>query len=147
VRIFLTSKSRYPARVCGYGGSCVQDNIAKGLAELGLTVAYFVDEGYAEPLPRGVVASPRYIRNADVYHFYDYPLYGLPPPPGKPWVHTYHAPYEGDFAPDVAAHLSTSRARMRKATARRGTSGTASIRRRLSTRRRRATTSSSSSPH
>lgn len=105
MRVFLTSKSRYPARLQGYGGSRVQDNIAKGLAELGHRVDYCVEEGYAAPLPRGVAACRRDNWGADVYHFYDYPVYGLPPQPGKPWVHTYHAPYEGEFEPEVAAHF------------------------------------------
>ena len=105
MRVFLTSQSRYPASQGGFAGSRVQDNIAKGLAELGHLVHYCVAEGYAAPLPRGVVASRRDAWGADIYHFYDYPVYGLPPQPGKPWVHTYHAPYEGDFAPEVAAHF------------------------------------------
>jgi glycosyltransferase involved in cell wall biosynthesis len=30
---------------------------------------------------------------------------GTSPPRGKPWLHTYHAAYEGEFAPDLAAHF------------------------------------------
>src|SRR6185436_12940153 len=100
--------SCYPARLGGNGSSRVHDGIAKGLAELGHTVYYSVSEGYDEdvPLPRGVVASPRDVRDADLHHFNDYPgPEAAPPPPGKPWVRTYHAPFEPWFAPLVSDHF------------------------------------------
>ena len=96
--------SRYPARLGGNGSSRVHDGIAKGLAELGHTVYYSVSEGVGAPLPRGVVASARDVRDADIYHFNDYPTApdAAPPPAGKPWVRTYHAPYEEWVAPFVS---------------------------------------------
>lgn len=94
MRIVLTSMSRYPARRGGNGSSRVHDVLAKGLGELGHTVQYHVSGGYAAPLPPGVMASRRDISDADLYHFHDYPVSGAPPPPGKPWLRTFHAPYE-----------------------------------------------------
>ncbi|HEX7155111.1 MAG TPA: glycosyltransferase [Thermoanaerobaculia bacterium] len=94
MRVLLTSGSRYPARRGGNGSSRVHDNIAKGLAELGHEVLYDVSGGYAAPLPPGVVAAKRTVTDADIYHFNDYPVYGAPPPPRKPWVRTFHAPFE-----------------------------------------------------
>jgi glycosyltransferase involved in cell wall biosynthesis len=105
VRILLTSKSRYPARRGGNGSSRVHDNLARGLGELGHTVLYAVDDGYAAPLPRGVAASRRDVRDADVYHFNDYPVRGAPPPRGKPWLHTYHSAYEGEFPARLSEHF------------------------------------------
>jgi glycosyltransferase involved in cell wall biosynthesis len=98
VRILLTSISRYPARRGGIGSSRVIDGLAKGLGELGHTVLYWVRDGYAEPLPSGVAASRRDVLDADLYHFNDYPMFGDPPPPDKPWLRTFHAPYEPQFA-------------------------------------------------
>lgn len=98
--------SRYPARLGGNGASRVHDCLAKGLGELGHTVLYSVSEGFDDdvPLPRGVVASERDVRDADIYHLSDYPTSpGAPPPPaGKPWVRTFHAPYEEWVAPFVS---------------------------------------------
>jgi len=94
VRILLTSISQYPARCGGIGSSRVHDVLAKGLGELGHTVHYHVRGGYAGPLPPGVVASGRDVGDADIYHFVDYPASGEPPPPGKPWVRTFHAPFD-----------------------------------------------------
>src|SRR5207248_11257972 len=109
MRILLTSKSRYPAQRGGDGSSRVHDGIARGLAELGHTVYYCVENGYARPLPDGVLASGRARRDVDIYHFNDYPAGGRPrppgPPPGMPWVHTCHGPNEGRFPPPVAKHF------------------------------------------
>ncbi|MCU1246481.1 MAG: glycosyl transferase group 1, partial [Acidobacteria bacterium] len=41
----------------------------------------------------------------DLYHFHDYPIFGLPPPAGKAWVRTLHAPYQSDYAALVSAHF------------------------------------------
>jgi glycosyltransferase involved in cell wall biosynthesis len=81
MRVFLTSNSRYPASHGGNGSSRVHDAIAKGLAELGHEVLYWVEEGIGGPLPPGVI-------------FNKYPFDGPSPPDGKPWLRTYHAPYE-----------------------------------------------------
>jgi glycosyltransferase involved in cell wall biosynthesis len=105
MRILLTSMSRYPARRGGNGSSRVLDGLAKGLAELGQTVLYCVSGGYAEPLPRGMMASRRDAADADLYHFNDYPMFGEPPPAGKPWLRTFHAPYEPEFAPLISDHF------------------------------------------
>jgi glycosyltransferase involved in cell wall biosynthesis len=109
VRVLLTSKSRYPARLGGNGSSRVQDGIARGLAELGHTVYYCVDDGHLEPLPDGVIASGRTRRDVDIYHFNDYPSGGPPRPPGPPrgmpWVHTCHGPNEGYFRPAMKKHF------------------------------------------
>jgi glycosyltransferase involved in cell wall biosynthesis len=109
VRILVTSKSRYPARLGGNGSSRVHDGIARGLAELGHAVYYCVENGYAQPLPDGVIASGRARRDVDIYHFNDYPAGGPPRPPGPPrgmpWVHTVHDTNEGGFGPSVAKHF------------------------------------------
>lgn len=109
MRILLTSKSRYPARWDGDGSSRIHDALAKGLGELGHTVCYCVEGGYAEALPEGVVASGRSRRDVDIYHFNDYPAgdrrLSPGPPRGMPWVHTCHGPDEGRFPPAVAKHF------------------------------------------
>jgi glycosyltransferase involved in cell wall biosynthesis len=51
-----------------------------------------------------VIASRR-DAEADLYHFNDYPVYGDPPPPGRPWLRTFHAPFEPRFAPLVSDHF------------------------------------------
>jgi hypothetical protein len=63
------------------------------LGELGHLVYYSVAEGYAAPLPWGVVAGRR-DADADIYHFSDYPTCGAPPPPGKPWLRTFQAAFD-----------------------------------------------------
>lgn len=105
MRILLASMSRYPARWGGNGSSRVLDNLAHGLAELGHTVLYCVREGFAAEPPPGVIPSPRDVPDADLHHFNDYPIYGAPPPPGKPWLRTLHAPYEPEFAPLISDHF------------------------------------------
>jgi glycosyltransferase involved in cell wall biosynthesis len=92
LRVFLTSTSRYPARIGGLGASRVHDLLARGLAEAGHDVYYRVTEGYAAPLPDGVVAAKRMVRDAELYHFDAYPEGGSPPPRGKPWLRTVHEP-------------------------------------------------------
>lgn len=104
MRILLTSMSRYPARQGGNGSSRVLDGLARGLGEEGHTVHYCVSEGYAAPLPPGVIASSR-DAEADIYHYNDYPVSGAPPPPNKPWLRTYHAPYEPALAPLLSDHF------------------------------------------
>ena len=110
MRILLTSHSRYPAKIGGNGSSRIHDALARGLAELGHTVYYSVAEGFAKPLPDGIVKSSRRRRKVDIYHFNDYPAdvdgkRPPGPPPGMPWVHTCHGPDEGVFPPDLAKHF------------------------------------------
>jgi glycosyltransferase involved in cell wall biosynthesis len=107
VRVLLTSASRYPARRGGNGSSRVHDALAKGLAELGHDVLYSVRDGYAAALPPGVVAADRTTADADIYHFNDYPYSGVPPPPGKPWLRTFHAPVEqsAELRPLMSEHF------------------------------------------
>ena len=100
----MTTDSRYPARLGGNGSSRVHDNLAKGLGEMGHTVYYAVEEGYAAPLPPGVIASERDRRDVDLYHYGDGPLDPTPPAP-KPWLRTYHALYEDSLAPILSDHL------------------------------------------
>jgi glycosyltransferase involved in cell wall biosynthesis len=98
MRVLLTSASRYPARFGGNGSSRAHDGIAKGLAELGHEVLYSVREGIDGPLPPGVRSSPRNVTDADIYHYNDYPIAGIGPPAGKPWIRTYQAPLENNRA-------------------------------------------------
>jgi glycosyltransferase involved in cell wall biosynthesis len=100
----MTTDSRYPARLGGNGSSRVHDNLARGLGELGHTVYYAVEEGYAASLPHGVVASDRDRRDVDLYHYGDGPLNPTPPAP-RPWLRTYHAPYEDSVAPLLSDRL------------------------------------------
>jgi len=100
----MTTVSRYPARLGGFGSSRVHDNLAKGLSELGHTVYYAVEKGYSAPLPHGVVASGRDRRDVDLYHYGDGPLNPTPPAP-RPWLRTYHALYEDSLAPILSDHL------------------------------------------
>jgi glycosyltransferase involved in cell wall biosynthesis len=90
MRVLLTSNSRYPASRGGNGSSRVHDALAKGLAEMGHKVLYWVKDGIGGALPRGVTAVERCRVDADIYHFNKVPSEDEVPP-GKPWLRTYHA--------------------------------------------------------
>lgn len=107
MRILLSARHRYPAggavgtglranpRMTG-GAAVVQDQLARGLAELGQEVDYHLPKGYDLPLPPGVRPVGGAERSVDVMHHVngqflrdDWPgdtLAAL----GAPWVATWH---------------------------------------------------------
>jgi glycosyltransferase involved in cell wall biosynthesis len=105
MRVLLSSYHRYPAaypvgsglaprrrpsNACGV----VHDLIARGLAELGHTVYYALEEGHDEALPTGVhYVDPRGpLPAVDVCH--NPPLAS---PSTVPWVRTWHGHYGDDY--------------------------------------------------
>ena len=73
----------------------VHDLLAKGLAELGHTVFYLLEKGYAEPLPHGVFPVSSAIPDVDIYHNVE--------SQELPWVTTQHG-YYGDEPPYPTRH-------------------------------------------
>lgn len=70
MRILIASSHRYPASRGGPGGGSVLDCLAKGLAELGHTVYYYLEQGVGAPLPRCVIAVDENLPAVDIAHVY-----------------------------------------------------------------------------
>ena len=94
MRILISSKHRYPAKLGGIGSQRVYDSLAQGLAELGHEVYYEVGE-LSQPLPQGVTAASRLTSDADIWHL-SHLITESVETGGKPWIRTYHAPNTGD---------------------------------------------------
>ena len=115
MRVLLWSEHRYPAyaeRGCGRQPSrlpsgapnFVHDLLAKGLAELGHDVCYYLDEGLSAPLPAGVTHVAEVPDDADIFHNL--------PRDGRPWVRTIHrARHEGEEPLTNAIYVSEALAR------------------------------------
>jgi glycosyltransferase involved in cell wall biosynthesis len=104
VRILLASTHRYPASVGGLAGNRILDWLAKGLAELGQTVFYLLQEGAAVPLPEGIELVTDVPSRVDLIHAQDDRVFERLSVTGIPWVRTCHV--------DVRLHgKETSRAK------------------------------------
>ncbi len=90
MRILLASRHRYPASVGGIGGARVFDGLAKGLAELGHEVFYYVQQGLSVPLPCGVRLVQRPIPPIDIVHTQDTEFLDELDVRGIPWAITRH---------------------------------------------------------
>ncbi|MEO8497379.1 MAG: glycosyltransferase [Planctomycetota bacterium] len=101
MRILLASNHRYPAYIdrgvgrharpnpsCGPG--LVHDLLARGLAELGHTVFYLLENGHGESFPPGVFPVSNAMDDVDIYHNLE--------STSHPWVITRHG-YNIDTAP------------------------------------------------
>ncbi|HLK69000.1 MAG TPA: glycosyltransferase [Bryobacteraceae bacterium] len=93
MRICLSRDQVYPARTGGIASSRVQDNLAKGLADLGHEVHYYLPDGLEAPLPSGIRLADRLIPDADVWHVQDFENQQSLKHSDKPWVRTYHSPF------------------------------------------------------
>lgn len=102
MRVLLHSDHRYPGddgRGVGIATRYepsgaphhIHDLIARGLAEMGHEVFYFLPKGTAAPLPPGVRLVDSPVDNADIFHNLDRP--------GKPWILTQHRVREAAVAP------------------------------------------------
>jgi glycosyltransferase involved in cell wall biosynthesis len=94
MKIHISSKHSYPAKIGGIGSQRVYDALAQGLAELGHEVYYQLGE-ILQPLPEGVTATSRLTPDADIWHL-NHLITESVDTGGKPWVRTYHAPNTGD---------------------------------------------------
>ncbi len=108
MRILLTAKHRYPAggrtstglqhtpRSVG-GSAFVHDWLAKGLAELGHEVLYYLPKGADCPLPQGVRLVSEPVDDINILHYYNThwingdPSIARATELSKPWVVTCHA--------------------------------------------------------
>ncbi|HMG72693.1 MAG TPA: glycosyltransferase [Pyrinomonadaceae bacterium] len=94
MRILISSRHRYPAKLGGIASHRVYDDLAQGLAELGHVVYYQLGE-VTQPLPEGVRPTARRRRDVDIWHLSHF-INESVDTGGKPWVRTYHAPNTGD---------------------------------------------------
>lgn len=90
MRILLASTHRYPAAIGGLAGTRVLDSLARGLAELGHTVFYFLEGGAIVPLPENVELVTRVPAQLDVVHAQEEAVFGRLGIAGTPWVRTCH---------------------------------------------------------
>jgi len=92
MRVMIASEHRYPAAVGGPSGARVYDNLAKGLAELGHEVFYFLGDGVALPLPPGVQLVSGPLWDADVWQLssIDGALVSEADVRRQPWLRTCH---------------------------------------------------------
>jgi len=91
MRVLIASDHRYPASVGGPAGCRVLDFLAKGLAELGHTVFYYLEKDPPSlPLPAGVtyVTAPRW--DVDMVHVRDYHVLDRLGPLPAPYLRTCH---------------------------------------------------------
>lgn len=109
MRILLSSDHQYPSfREVGVGrrpmpmpsgsGQHIHDLIAKGLAELGHEVLYWLPKGADRPLPPGVTLVTEPVREADILHtttYQDKERVAYMTAQGKPWVSTCHLDLNG----------------------------------------------------
>ncbi|HEU4390525.1 MAG TPA: glycosyltransferase [Blastocatellia bacterium] len=90
MRILLTSSQRYPASVGGFAGCRVFDFLAKGLAEQGHEVFYYLPQGAAVPPPHGIIATETPPLDVDIVHVQGSDLFDLLAAQRMPWVRTCH---------------------------------------------------------
>ena len=93
MRILLYSEHRYPAEDSVSRGPSprtepsgapqhIHDLIARGLAELGHDVFYYLGGGASTALPEGVTLADQLLEDVDIYHNV--------PVDGRPWIVTQH---------------------------------------------------------
>jgi len=90
VRILLASTHRYPAAVGGLSGTRLLDWLAKGLADLGHQVSYFLEGGASVPLPGPVELVSRLPSRLDIVHIQQESLFESLDIGDMPWVRTCH---------------------------------------------------------
>src|SRR5579871_6652097 len=90
MRILIASRHRYPASVGGWGGCRVLDGLAKGAAELGHTVFYYLEQGFIVAPPAGIVPLTAPIEDADIMQVQDEVILARLPVHPKIWVRTVH---------------------------------------------------------
>jgi hypothetical protein len=111
MRILLHSDHSYPiddgqsrGRTLRYEPSgapqMIHDLLARGLAELGHEVLYFLEQGAATSPPPGITITTTPRSDVDIAHNFEVP--------GKPWVLTQHRMREVDTAPENWIFVSRS---------------------------------------
>src|SRR5262245_1984974 len=94
MRVLLTSSQRYPASVGGFAGCRVFDFLAKGLAELGHEVFYYVPNGAILPPPPGITLLSSPMLDVDVVHVQGSDLFDLLAAKRQPWLRTCHVDFQ-----------------------------------------------------
>lgn len=94
MRVLIASRHRYPASVGGLSGCRIFDYLAKGLAELGHTVFYYLEGGAAISLPAEVTLVEKPFLDVDILHVQDTKLFRKLSAPERKWIRTCHV----DFA-------------------------------------------------
>jgi glycosyltransferase involved in cell wall biosynthesis len=90
MRVLIVSDHRYPASVGGPAGCRVLDFLAKGLAELGHSVFYYIEQQPSLPLPPGVTYVPAPRWDVDIVHVRDYHVLERLGPLPVPYLRTCH---------------------------------------------------------
>jgi glycosyltransferase involved in cell wall biosynthesis len=90
MRIYLSSGHQYPGWRYSVAATTVNDNLARGLSELGHEVRYRVICSRDARLPEGVTAVSGFRGDEDILHMNDLPLNVTPETP-LPWVRSIHS--------------------------------------------------------
>ncbi|MEJ2418498.1 MAG: glycosyltransferase [Exilibacterium sp.] len=105
MRIFLQSRHRYPASAGGPGGGRVFDFLAKGLAELGHEVLYYLEGNPGGRPPANITFVDHLVEDADIYHLRsDSELWRVLEHRQRPWVATCHTDLAVHGRPREVAH-------------------------------------------
>ena len=76
--------------MAGWGGCRVLDGIAKGAAELGHSVYYYLEQGFLFPPPLGIVPLKAPTQDVDIMHVQDEVMLGRLSARPDIWVRTVH---------------------------------------------------------
>jgi glycosyltransferase involved in cell wall biosynthesis len=76
--------------VAGWAGCRVLDGVAKGAAELGHSVYYYLEQGFLFPPPKGIIPIDKPTRDVDIMHVQDEVVLGRLSEHPDVWVRTVH---------------------------------------------------------
>lgn len=101
MRIYLSSAHKYPGWRYGVAAHTVNDNLARGLSELGHEVRYHLEDSSDTKLPDGITSVSGFRGDEDIIHINHLPLTVSPETP-LPWVRSLHSDvrYQG-WLPDM----------------------------------------------
>lgn len=90
MRIYLSSAHKYPGWRYGVAAHTVNDNLARGLSELGHEVRYHLDDSSDAKLPEGIVSVSGFLGDEDILHVNHLPL-TVSPETSLPLVRSIHS--------------------------------------------------------
>ena len=90
MRIYLSSGHKYPGWRYGVAANTVNDNLARGLSELGHEVRYYLEDSSDAKLPEGIVLVSDFLGDEDILHVNHLPL-TVSPETSLPWVRSIHS--------------------------------------------------------
>jgi len=101
MRIYLSSTHKYPGWRYGVAAHTVNDNLARGLSELGHEVRYHLQDSSDAKLPNGITSVSGFRGDEDILHINHLPLTDSPET-ALPWVRSIHSDvrYQG-WRPDM----------------------------------------------